>query len=148
MALKFYRERSQPYGCFSNFSRHSMEIDGTPWQTVEHYFQAVKFVGTPHERAIQIAAAPMLAKQMGQSRAHPIRSDWEAVKDGIMRRAVRAKFEQHPDICAVLLGTGDEEIIEDAPNDYYWGCGAKGTGKNMLGKVLVQVRDALRTETQ
>lgn len=148
MAVKFYQERSQPYGCFSNFSRHSMEIDGTPWQTVEHYFQAMKFVGTPQEHAIQIASAPMLAKQAGQSRAYPLRPDWEAVKDDIMRRAVRAKFMQHSDIRAVLLGTGDEELIEDAPNDYYWGCGAKGTGKNRLGKLLMEVRDALRMEEQ
>ena len=61
-----------------------------------------------------------------------------------MRRAVRAKFEQHPDIRAVLLGTGDEELIEDAPNDYYWGCGEEGTGKNMLGKILMEVRGELR----
>ena len=146
MAIKFYRERDQPYGCFSNFSRHTMEIDGTPWQTVEHYFQAMKFAGTPQAHAIQIASAPMLAKQMGQSRAYPLRPDWEAVKDDLMRRAVRAKFTQHPDIRAVLLSTGDAELIEDAPNDYYWGCGADGTGKNMLGRVLMEVRGELRAD--
>ena len=146
MAIQFYRERDEPYGCFSNFSRHTMNIDATPWQTVEHYFQAMKFAGTPHAHAIQIASAPMLAKQRGQSRAYPLRPDWEAVKDDVMRRAVRAKFTQHPDIRAVLLGTGEEELIENAPNDYYWGCGADGTGKNRLGQVLVEVREALRAD--
>ena len=34
------------------------------------------------------------------------------------------KFEAHAGIRAVLLGTGDEEIVENAPRDYYWGCGA------------------------
>ncbi len=146
MTIKFYRERDEPYGSFSNFSKHGMELDGTLWQTVEHYFQAMKFVGTPQEHAIQIASAPMLAKQLGGDRHYPIRPDWEAVKDDVMHRAVRAKFEQHPDIRAVLLGTGDEELIEDAPNDYYWGCGADGTGKNRLGRVLMKVRAALRAE--
>lgn len=144
MAIKFYQERAAPYGCFSNFSRHSFEVDGAPWQTVEHYFQAMKFAGTEHERAVQVAPAPMIAKQIGGDRARPLRADWEAVKDDVMRRGVRAKFEQNPDILAVLLGTGDEELIEDAPQDYYWGCGEKGTGKNMLGKVLMEVRGALR----
>lgn len=147
MSIKFYRERDEPYGCFSNFSRHGFEVDGTAWQTVEHYFQAMKFAGTPREDAVRRAPAPMTAKQMGQDRDQPdfrLRPDWEAVKDDVMRRAVRAKFTQHPDIRAVLLGTGDEELIEDAPSDYYWGCGADGTGKNRLGKVLTEVRGELR----
>ena len=144
MPIKFYRERDEPYGCFSNFSRHSFQVDGTPWQTVEHYFQAMKFPGTEHEHAIQIAPAPMIAKQMGNDHARPLRPDWQEVKDDVMRRAVRAKFAQNADIRAVLLGTGEEELIEDAPNDYYWGCGAEGTGRNMLGKVLMEVRAGLR----
>jgi len=144
MPIKLYRERDEPYGCFSNFSRHSFEIEGTPWQTVEHFFQAMKFPGTEHEDAIRRAPAPMIAKQMGNDHARLLRPDWDAVKDDVMRRAVRAKFEQHSDIRAVLLGTGDEELIEDAPDDYYWGCGIEGTGKNMLGKILMEVREELR----
>ena len=144
MPIKFYRERDEPYGSFSNFSKHSFKMDGVPWQTVEHYFQAMKFPGTPHEEAIRVSSAPMTAKQMGNDQARPLRPDWQAVKDDVMRRAVRAKFQQNPDIRAVLLGTGDEELIEDAPNDEYWGCGAEGMGKNMLGKVLMEVRGELR----
>lgn len=144
MSIKFYRERDEPYGCFSNFSKHSFEVDEMPWQTVEHYFQAMKFPGTPHEEAIRVSSAPMTAKQMGNDQARPLRPDWQAVKDDIMRRAVRAKFEQNPDIRAVLLGTGGEELIEDAPGDYYWGCGAEGIGKNMLGKILMEIRGELR----
>jgi ribA/ribD-fused uncharacterized protein len=66
------------------------------------------------------------------------------VKDNVMRKAVLRKFETHVDIRAVLLGTGDEEIVENAPGDYYWGIGADGSGKNMLGKILVEVREILR----
>ena len=144
MAIKFYREREEPYGCFSNFSKHSFPLDGMPWQTVEHYFQAMKFAGTPQEEAIRLAPAPMIAKQLGNDRTFPLRPDWDGVKDDFMRRAVRAKFEQHPHIRAILLATGDEELIEAAPNDYYWGCGAEGTGKNMLGRILMEVRNELR----
>ena len=144
MAIQFYRERDAPYGCFSNFSKHSFVIDGQPWQTVEHYFQAQKFPGTPREHEIQIASAPMTAKLKGNERTTPLRPDWDAVKDDIMREAVRAKFTQHDDIRAVLLGTGDEVLIEAAPNDYYWGCGADGTGQNKLGLILMEIRDELR----
>lgn len=144
MAIKFYRERDEPYGSFSNFSKHSLEMDGMPWQTVEHYFQAMKFARTPHEEAIRLAPSPMDAKNLGNDRSQTIRSDWEGVKDDVMRRTVRAKFEQNPAIRAILLGTGEEELIENAPGDYYWGCGENRTGKNMLGKVLMEVRGALR----
>ena len=61
-----------------------------------------------------------------------------------MRQAVRAKFETHVDLRVELLGTGDEELVENAPRDYYWGCGRDGSGRNMLGRILMEVREALR----
>ncbi|MBV9850299.1 MAG: NADAR family protein [Armatimonadetes bacterium] len=146
MTIYFYRERDKPYGCFSNFSKHSFELDGQPWQTVEHYFQAMKFAGTPRAYEIQFAKAPMEAKVMGNDRAYPIRDDWEQVKDDLMRRAVLAKFQTHADIREILLSTGSEELVEDAPNDYYRGCGKERTGKNMLGKILMETREKLRRE--
>jgi len=145
MEIYFYRERDEPYGCFSNYSRHSFIIDGLPWSTVEHYFQAQKFTGTPHEDAVRLAKTPHIAKMMGNDRARPLRPDWQHVKDDIMRLAVRRKFESHPDIQEVLLSTGDAVIVEDSPHDYYWGCGANRTGRNMLGKILMETRSALRT---
>lgn len=144
MPISFYSTQGE-HGCFSNFSRHGFELDGVYWATSEHYFQAQKFVGTPHVEAIRAAKTPKQAATMGRERTRPLRPDWEQVKDEVMRRAVLRKFETHPDIQAVLLATGDEEIIENAPNDYYWGCGAKGTGKNMLGKTLMEVRTILRS---
>jgi ribA/ribD-fused uncharacterized protein len=68
----------------------------------------------------------MTAKRLGSSREYPLRTDWESVKDDVMRDAVRAKFTQHEDIRAVLLGTGDELLIEAAFNDSYWGSGPTG----------------------
>lgn len=81
---------------------------------------------------------------MGRDRQRPLRLDWEQVKDDIMRRAVLRKFETHADLRDILLSTGDEPIVENSPIDYYWGCGADGSGKNMLGQILVEVRDILR----
>ena len=146
MTIRFYRTSETPYGCFSNFSAHPLMLDGVRWPTSEHYFQAQKFADTLYVEDIRKEASPAIAARMGRSRTHPIRADWEQVKDDAMRRAVYAKFAQHANIRAVLFSTGDEEIIEDAPNDYYWGCGASGTGKNMLGIILMETRAALRTE--
>src|SRR5213079_62586 len=89
---------------------------------------------------------PTVAARMGRSRQHPLRPDWERVKDAIMREAVYAKFTQHDDLRAVLLGTGDALLVEHTENDSYWADGGDGSGKNRLGQILMRVRDELRAE--
>lgn len=147
MTIYFYSPREQPYGCFSNFSRHGISMDGVWWPTVEHYFQAQKFAGMGHAdyvERIHRAATPKQAAELGRSRSVPLRADWEQVKNAIMLAAVLRKFETHEAIRAILLATGDEEIVENAPRDYYWGGGADGSGLNRLGATLMEVRARLR----
>ncbi|MEC4983481.1 MAG: NADAR family protein [Oscillatoria sp. PMC 1068.18] len=148
MTIYFYSSREQPYGCFSNFSRHGFELDGYWWITSEHYFQAQKFLNTDPAwfEKIRTAKTPKEAAQMGRSREHPLRDDWERVKDEIMHKAVRQKFTTHPELREILLATGDNLIVENAPGDYYWGCGKDGSGKNKLGEILMQVRQILTQE--
>jgi ribA/ribD-fused uncharacterized protein len=142
----FYSAREEPYGCFSNFSAHGFELDGAWWPTSEHYFQAQKFAGTPYVEQIRAARSPRVAADLGRSRKQPLRPDWESAKDDVMRRAVLHKFRAHRDIREVLLSTGDAPLVENAPGDYYWGCGADGSGRNMLGRILMEVREQLRFE--
>ncbi len=82
---------------------------------------------------------------MGRERSRPLRQDWEQVKDDIMRKAVLRKFTTHADIREILLSTSNETIVENSPIDFYWGCGADGSGKNMLGIILMEVREILRS---
>lgn len=143
MSIYFYSTREQ-YGCFSNFSPHGFELDDLYWHTSEHYFQAQKFAGTFHLEQIRLVKSPKDAARMGRERTRPLRQDWEQVKDEIMRKAVLRKFETHADIRKILLSTGNEEIVENSPILYYWGCGADGSGKNRLGIILMEVRKILR----
>jgi len=143
MVIRFYSTKEE-YGSFSNFSAHPVELQGRIWPTSEHYFQAQKFAGTPGEDEIRAAPSPMVAARMGRSRKRPLRHDWEQAKDQIMRDVVRAKFEQHAELRELLLSTGDEEIVEAALKDDYWGCGSAGMGRNMLGIILMETREALR----
>lgn len=134
------------YGCFSNFAAYPVTLKGRVWPTNEHYFQAQKFAGTEHEEAVRLAKTPKLAANMGRSRERPLRADWEQAKDGIMAEVVRAKFTQHADLRRILLETGDATIVEHRAKDSYWGDGPDGSGKNMLGRILMRVRDELRQE--
>jgi N-glycosidase YbiA len=143
MPILFYSTR-EAYGCFSNFSPHGITLNGKWWPTSEHYFQAQKFAGTDYEEQIRLAKTPRQAADLGRSRSRPMRPDWEQVKDAVMREAVLQKFLEHKDIQEVLLSTGDEELVENAPGDYYWGVGADGSGKNMLGRILMDVRAEIR----
>lgn len=144
MPIKFY-SKTQENAYLSNFSPHGFVLDGLFWPTVEHYFQAMKFPDHPeHQEKIRLALSPAQAKTLGRSRAVPLRPDWDAVKEAIMRRAVQAKFDTHPTLRTELMETGDESLIEDAPTDYYWGSGRTGSGKNRLGTILMETRESYR----
>ena len=131
--ILFYRV-GEPYGGFSNFSPHPVELNGRVWPASEHYFQSQKFAGTEHEEAVRAAKSPIVAARMGRSRERPLRPDWESVKEEIMREALWAKFAQHASLRSLLLATGDAEVVEHTKNDRYWGDGGDGSGKNRLGQ--------------
>ena len=143
--IRFYKI-GDDYGAFSNFAPYPIEVDGKFWRTVEHYFPAQKFAGTSHEEAMRREPSPMIVARMVRDRKKPLRSDWEIVKDDLMRRAVFEKFTQHAELRALLVGTGDAEIVEHTANDAYWGDGGNGSGKNMLGRIFMEVRGRLRDD--
>ncbi|OUL37407.1 Swarming motility protein ybiA [Nostoc sp. T09] len=145
MTIYFYKVW-QPYGCFSNFSPHGIQIQGIYWPTVEHYYQAQKFVGSIDAVIIPVihnAQTPEEAAALGRCSTRQIRADWELVKTQVMREAVLKKFLTHAEIRDILLSTGNEILVENSPKDYFWGCGANKTGQNHLGKVLMSVREEI-----
>ncbi len=140
----YFYSQTEAFSEFSNFSPHGIEMDGMWWKTVEHYFQAQKFSDEAYRRKIAKASSPKMAKALGRTRDFPIRPDWDVVRDAVMLAAVRAKFTTHKALTELLLSTGDEELAEAAPGDYYWGVGGDGSGENRLGLILQQVRGELR----
>ena len=145
--ISFYRTGDE-YGCFSNFAAYPIRMEGKVWPTSEHYFQAKKFEDPGYVEAIRSAKSPMIAARMGRSRDKRLRRDWEDMKDTVMTAAVRAKFKQHPSLRSKLLGTGAARIVEHSENDSYWGDGGDGSGENMLGQILMQVRAELLEESR
>jgi hypothetical protein len=143
MTIRFF-SKSDTHREFSNFAPFGVDLDGKRWATVEHYYQAQKFADAKLQRDIRKAEKPIIAKTLADKNKTAIRADWDAIKDGVMYRAVSRKFELHPELCEMLLATGEEEIVEAAPNDYYWGVGSEGTGQNKLGKIIERIRAELR----
>ncbi|MEZ4222554.1 MAG: NADAR family protein [Polyangiaceae bacterium] len=135
-----------PFGEFSNFAAFPIKLGGKRWPTSEHYFQAQKFAAPQDREQVRAARTPSLAAREGRDRKKRLRRDWESAKVSVMREAVEAKFRQHPQLGELLLSTGDAELVEHTESDSFWGDGGDGSGRNMLGRILMDVRTALRSE--
>jgi len=89
-----------------------------------------------------------------------LREDWDEVCDSIMEKAVFCKFSQNAFLRDKLLSTAvsvdtplqgkkttpvnkGKLLVEHTYRDSYWGDGGDGSGVNMLGKLLIRVRDRL-----
>lgn len=138
LSIWFYSKATN-FEWLSNFSDHPIELDGLQWPTVEHYYQAQKFLGNQKlVDAIRGAVSGPIAKKTSQE--WPPRPDWFAVRDGVMRRAIRAKFMQHADLRLLLLSTDQAELVHESETDEYWGRLRSGPGGNQLGCLLMQLR--------
>ena len=156
-----------PHGGFSNYYIHPFIVGGLEWKSAEHCFQAQKYMSNYPEYAYKIfcARTPHMAKYLASMKIHnqyawqePLnaeitlavnkgvsrRPDWDNVKDQVMFDIVLAKFQQHEDLHAALLATGEGLIAEASPYDSYWGLGNDGNGANHLGQILMKIRDIYR----
>lgn len=140
--------KSEPHGWCSNFAEYPIVLNGKLWPTNEHYYQAMKFEGTAREEKVRQAPSAKKAWQLGRDARYPIRKDWVRVRDSVMLDAVRAKFSQHAELRDKLLATGEAELVEHTRNDDYWGDGGDGSGRNMLGVMLMAVRNELRHDRE
>lgn len=125
----------------SNFSAAEVHLDGELYPTVEHAFQAAKSL-SPEVRAC-VRAAPTAAQAKRIGRHVELRADWEAVKVVIMRDLLARKF-MWPVHSDVLAATEDRVLVEgNTWGDHFWGVCA-GRGENMLGALLMSIRDGHR----
>jgi ribA/ribD-fused uncharacterized protein len=137
--ILFY-SKTDKYFEFSNFYMRPFTLYGKRWLSVEHCFQAQKTFDEGLQEAIRHCRYPWEAKRMGRS--VKLREDWEEVKDRIMGTILYTKFEQNEDLRELLLSTGDANLHEDSPTDYYWG----RRGVDRLGKILMEVRYVLKNQ--
>lgn len=135
------------YAFLSNFYLASIKLNlgngsgDLVFASAEAAFQACKCP----ERAAEFAAPmkPGDAKRLGQT--VQLRPDWDGTKLGWMRFVVYEKFRQNPALQTMLLQTGDIYLQETNDwGDTFWGVDEDGNGENHLGKILMEVRDAIR----
>jgi ribA/ribD-fused uncharacterized protein len=142
--IAFYRATG-PFGFLSNLYPRRVVFEGKEFACAETAYQ----FGKPKDRAVAewLIAAPkphLCAVAAHALLAFDIRKGWKDVKVDRMQAVIRAKFTQHEDLKKALLGTEDAILIEDSRTDTFWGTGSKKVGQNMLGRLLMEVREEMK----
>jgi len=136
--VRFYEG---PFYLLSNFSAHQVVFGGETFMTSEHAYQAAKFADAALRKKIREAPSAFLAREYGQEE---IGRTPNFDKIATMHAIMRAKAQQHADVKAALLSTGDAPIEKNHPDDAFWGTGPDGNGKNIMGKIWMEIRDEFR----
>lgn len=140
MDILFYI-REDTNGWLSNFERAPMVIDGKEYPTNEHYYQSMKAKDPLMKEWIRTAPTAWAAMKAGRAlREHETETGWvDGKKYEVMKKGLKAKFTQHEYLKQNLLATGSSSIHENSETDMIWGI----KGKDMLGKLIMEVRDEL-----
>ena len=159
--ILFFRRDRRDFGFLSNFFRCKIQVDGREWPHNEAYYQSQKSENPDYLHEICKREHPAWAKFVGDSRiGHPkiarkswfrkhpddLRADWDMIKVEVMRKALHAKFFQNERLKLALLNTDQAELVEDSRSDFIWGCGEDGSGGNMLGILLMEVRSQIQED--
>lgn len=117
--------------------------------------KAILFGDEKMAAKILLVDKPHEQKLMGQYVKGFVSDDWETHKKDIVMRGNYAKFSQNAGLRKKLLATGDMILAEANAKDIFWGIGLaeddpdvqhpeKWRGDNLLGEILMKVRDALK----
>ena len=128
--------------------------EGKEWKSSEALFQAMRFSDDGIREEIRAAKNGFAAKIVAKK--HPDKMTVEPLSDADLENmmdVLHFKIDQHPNLQAELLATGDQLIVEDVTarglggRNGFWGAALKnGTweGQNILGKMWMEIRMGLR----
>jgi ribA/ribD-fused uncharacterized protein len=161
--LAFWGHQPEPDGsigpgCLSQWWLAPFDVDGVRYPTAEHWMMLGKarFFGDAEAAAeVLMAATPREAKAIGRRVRRFDADDWHTAAYDIVVQGNLAKFGQHEELRAFLLGTGTRVIVEASPRDRTWGVGmgpdnpdtqhpSRWRGLNQLGFALMDVRERMR----
>lgn len=155
------RKRLGDKAVFSQFYGAPFYWDDMLFPTAEHwmmYSKACLFDDQKIAQQILNDPYPGHAKEAGRQVSNFDPSVWDENKLDIVRHGNLLKFTQNSELEDILMDTGDAWLVEASPYDDIWGIGMKEThkdasqpcmwrGQNLLGSVLMGVRDVLQEKT-
>jgi ribA/ribD-fused uncharacterized protein len=140
------------FGGMSNMSPLPIVVDGIEFNSSEALYQACKYPAHPQiQESIIKARTPMDSKKVQANSLCHIRTDWDDVRVGVMRWALKIKYIQNSAYFQQLLdSTMDLKIVEKSSRDDFWGaiqCDSCLIGHNILGRLLMEMRRSTRLKT-
>lgn len=127
----------------SNFHPCEFVWKDTKFNCSEQAFQWAKaktFNDSEIADKILAETSPKKMKYLGKKVKNFDDKVWDKYKVAVMKSIVSAKFSQNKDLTEILLSTKDL-YLEEYTSDKFWGSGRNGTGKNILGQILMQYRN-------
>lgn len=145
LGIRFFKG---DYEKFSNFYPVVVHFESRNYPSVEHGFVAAKTTNELFRKRISEMSKDSAGLAKGKGRNVKLRPNWDLMKYSVMKRLLMQKFSYH-EFRKLLLSTDDAYIEEgNYWHDNYWGnCSCKKClnikGKNMLGKLLMKIRDII-----
>jgi len=145
------------FGGLSNMaSGYPLQINGVRILTTEAIYQACRYPHLPEvQREIISQHSPMTAKMKSKPHRMESRSDWDKVRNKVMRWCLRVKLAQnYEEFGRLLLATCSRPIVEQSRKDDYWGAkladesGDILIGQNVLGRLLMELREKLKNDSE
>ena len=145
-------------GVLSNFEKCYIKYKGHLFATTEQAFmweKAVFFNDRESANKIIKEENPAKAKKLGREVKNFDDSLWSKVCYDFMYKVNYEKYSQNTRLKNILLNTGDKILVEANPRDFRWSCGLEANdpnienkkdwpGENLLGEVLMQIRQELK----
>jgi ribA/ribD-fused uncharacterized protein len=143
----------------SNWHKCNFKVKGLLFNCMEQYMmycKAMVFRDYITAALIYKSSSPKEQKALGRIVKNFDEETWVDKREAIVRRGLLSKFDQNRELKEFLLITGHATIVEASPSDCIWGVGlresdplihdpANWRGMNLLGKLLMEVRNELRS---
>ena len=161
-AMICFHNPDEENGYLSNWFLSEFTVGGITFSSMEQYMMYEKAVlfkdQTTAEKILQTDDVAEI-KALGRTVQNFDEKVWVKEREGIVYRGVSEKFRQNPELAEKLERTGEEIIAECAVKDRIWGIGLsmedenrrcidKWRGQNLLGKILMQVREDIRHQNR
>lgn len=158
MKVICFHNPDEENGFLSNWYLSPFIVNGMRFSSVEQYMmyrKAVSFNDNAVASKIMATDDVAVIKALGRSVSGYDDNAWSGIREKVVLEALQTKFSQNDYLKQQLLDTGDSILAECAVKDMIWGIGlsmkdpdrfdtTKWRGKNLLGNLLMKVRETLR----
>ena len=161
-AMICFHNPDEDNGYLSNWFLSEFTVCGITFSSMEQYMMYEKAIlfkdQTTAEKILQTDDVAKI-KALGRTVQNFDDEVWAKEREGIVYNGVLEKFRQNPELAEKLKKTGEEIIAECAVKDRIWGIGLsikdenrlsidKWRGQNLLGRILMRVREDIRHQNK